>query len=650
MLEEFRAQREMTGKTSSPLVSVSEELADAIAQRRRGQARPTIESIAIELSSAQEDATEILSSGWKRNPNPRIMLKPPLAWDEICSANRSWTFHLHAWEPMASMLTAYGDTGRRELLDYCLALAEDWVAQHPAFDPVSTFAWYDMAVGMRAFRLAYLIDALCSVGPVHRKQIIRLLASLRVHLQVLAEEGQFRAHSNHGIYQAAGQLAAAMRIPELPESASAKEQARDRLRRLVEVHFGEDGVHREHSPAYHLMVLRTLLRIEAGGLLDDPGVTGLLRRAEDAMSWFVAPVGLVPGVGDSDRYRGNRIIDPYISHPALQYATSEGRSGSAPHTNVRAFPRAGYVVAKNGWFAGDAARASSYLLQTCAFHSRVHKHADDLSFVWYARGHDLLADAGRYGYIGRLDPDSELGRAGFYYGDPARIYVESTRAHNCVEIDGRSYPRRGVKPYGSALVSTVHDALSGLVATESAITHFRTIRHVRLLFHMPGSWTIVVDNLLARGGDERHDYVQRFHYGPELDRLEHADGAIRLALPQGSEALTVTALDDADALDPVRGQTEPALLGFVSRRPSELLPVWTTARTRRGVRGATFATLFALVDEDIVPSAFCRYNATARRGHVQWSTPSASHRVDWDRMQGPLTAKYCGSPTPSGPS
>jgi hypothetical protein len=38
------------------------------------------------------------------------------------------------------------------------------------------------------------------------------------------------------------------------------------------------------------------------------------------------------------------------------------------------------------------------------------------------------------------------------YSDPNRIYVETTRAHNTVEIDGLSHPRRNVQPYGSGLV------------------------------------------------------------------------------------------------------------------------------------------------------------------------------------------------------
>jgi hypothetical protein len=492
---------------------------------------------------------------------------------------------------------------------------------------------------MRAFRLAYLIDQGIRESALPSGDVVRMVASLRVHLSVLSDPNQFREHSNHGIYQAAGQLAAALRLPEVPEASAAVAQARRRLHRLIEQHFDEEGVHREHSPGYHLMVLRSLLRLRTVGIIQDAEALAALLRAEDAMSWLIAPVGALPTVGDTDRCLNSIVPDANVASPALAFALSQGQHGAAPKSTSRVFESGGYVVARDGWFQGERFAQSSYLLQSCGFHSRVHKHADDLSFVWYAHGTDLLTDPGRYGYVGRLEPNSSLGEQGFYYSDPKRVYVESTRAHNCIEIDGRSYPRRHVKPYGSAIISGGVDPATGLMTSTAAVTQFRTIKHTRLLIHLPARWLLVVDHIIGRI-DDQHQFVQRFHFGPDLDLADSAGGVFRLSIPGTSQQLIACQLADAECIPPVRGQVEPDLLGFVSRRAGEFVPNWTLAWARTGVRAATFLTLFAIgaPSEDLRASG--RLNATARVGRAHFALGQENHTVNWRRSVEGLTVGY----------
>ena len=47
---------------------------------------------------------------------------------------------------------------------------------------------------------------------------------------------------------------------------------------------------------------------------------------------------------------------------------------------------------------------------------------------------------------GRTKPGTELWKQGFWYGDPNRVFVESTHAHNTVEVGGESYNRSPVPP------------------------------------------------------------------------------------------------------------------------------------------------------------------------------------------------------------
>lgn len=592
------------------------------------------------------EAQAIMSSGWDA-PNQaagRLLIRPPLAWETLCGGHRSCTYQLHAWHPMAMPLSAYGVTGEPAYLRWSLTLALDWARQHPNRVSNSEFAWYDTAVGVRAFRLAYLIDAALHAGELELDDLTCLLASVRMHQLALVPETEFRAHSNHGIYQAAGQLAAAMAAPGLPESPAAAVQGRERLRRLVDAQFDIDGAHHEHSPAYHLMVLRSLVALRAGGLIDDPSLLERLDAIEEAMSWFVAPVGVVPTVGDSDR-RSDPATTDRLRNPALRFALTRGVEGTAPSQSWRVFLPGGYVVARDAWASGEDFGRSSYLLQVCGFHSRVHKHADDLSFVWYARGVDLLADPGRFGYPSPLDSASPLGQLGFYYDDPRRIYVESTRAHNCLEIDGTSYPRRGVKFYGSAIVAARREDTTGVVAIETAVRHFRTVRHIRYLFHLPGQWVLVVDHAIGSQGDA-HAFAQRFKFGPELRLISCSPSRLLFGVGGSHEFLEATQLSDADPIEPVRGQLEPELQGFVSRAPGQMLPAWSAGWRRTDARMATMATLFVLTPQTASSEASARINATGRAGGATWSVNRLDHRLRWVRTADELRFAYTSERSP----
>ena len=91
---------------------------------------------------------------------------------------------------------------------------------------------------------------------------------------------------------------------------------------------------------------------------------------------------------------------------------------------------------------------SSYLAQTCAFHSRVHKHADDLSLIWWEHGHQILIDPGKYGY---LDPSPKNPSGGSSEG----VLLLSPSAHLC-EVDGRSQHRRNRR---TELSPSIHQAV-----------------------------------------------------------------------------------------------------------------------------------------------------------------------------------------------
>jgi hypothetical protein len=571
--------------------------------RRRRLERPLL---AYELLSSADAGTAknrrraeaTMSEGWSYGSHPPIPLQPPVAWTDAGRDNRSLEFNLHAWDGLAPVLGAYAATGDHRFIDFAVAVADDWARINTDPSDHKSFAWYDMAIGLRAYRLAFVLDVVARDERFDDDLVSRLLGSALLHLRALQDDQKFAPHSNHGFFFATGQLALARRFPELPGAEEAMAQGCERIHRLLRTQFSEEGVHNEHSPDYHRMVLDTFLGLLRAGLIDEPDIRERSDRIQEALAWFILPDGTIAAFGDSPRRRLPRKAPAKFTSPVLQYALTRGGSGAPPPRTMRAFPSTGYVVVRDGWPAGDRdPGAQSYLAQTCAFHSRVHKHADDLSFIWFDRGHELLADSGRYGYLGRTEPGSEPWNDGFWYADPARIYVESTKAHNTVEIDGRNLPRMGVEPYGSALVD--FGAKAGVHYTLARVRHWERVEHRRALLFRPGSWLVVLDRVVADGNDS-HSVVQRFQFAPEL-RLRKGETGPGLNFDVGATgpALHVRPLFPAALVDPIRGQTEPELLGWVSRKDEHLQMCWTAGFAGSGAH-VTLATLFSLDFDPLV--------------------------------------------------
>ncbi|HVK36907.1 MAG TPA: heparinase II/III family protein [Candidatus Kapabacteria bacterium] len=576
----------MNSSSAAPaVIALNDVIADV--RRRPPTAYRSIAGPERGESSIQALADATMTEGWRFQSQPPVRLVPGLDWDEVCASNRSWAFQLHAWDALEAVLGTFDLTGEGRYLDYAVGVALDW-ARHYGEATIGgeSFAWYDMAIGLRAARLAYLVDRACRSERYDLPYLATLVASVNTHRAVLADDRRFAAHSNHGLYFAAGQLILADTFEWLPGMAASAAQARERLLRMVRTQFTADGVHAEHSPDYHRMVHGTLVRLMTTGALHDDELEELIVRADRVLAWFVLPNGRIAMLGDSP----GRIIDRAYAERALsdeaRFIYSRGAIGTPPASTVAVFERGGYAIVRGPWRRADEWERCCCLVVSAAFHSRVHKHADDQSVLWFDRGSEILIDPGRFGYLGKSIVGSAEWLAGFWYTDPRRVYVESTRAHNCLQIDGRDYARRGVTPYGSAIRRR---AGSGRVtAIESSVRHWESILHTRLVVVHPGEWLLVIDRFEDEAGAP-HDLDQRFHFAPELEPLVDGDG-LRVGI--GPDTVYVVEFGGSEVLAPVRGVVEPQLLGWIAREDGTMEPCTATGFHRAAVSHHRFVTLF----------------------------------------------------------
>ncbi len=616
--------------------------AAAFRRWRRGEALPPFECLDTEPRRTPARfialAERMLASGWRCGIHLVEPMRPPLNWNDV---PRSLSFHLHSWDPHAILLMAYSLSARCEFLDAALAVTMDWLAQCGAAADAAEalaepggFAWYDMAVGLRAYRLAYLLDAAARLDDVDDATVAALLDSFLVHLTVLAREDFLTAHTNHGFYQALGQLAATWRYRGDARFAPHYAQAQARTRQMLRQQFFDEGTHKEHSPGYHLATLATLKNVVGSGIVEDPETSTHIAAIENNFAWFVLPNGNIAAVGDTDPWVLAPSQEPAarFDDAQVRWALSGGALGEPVPHGLKVFPEAGWLAVRTA--NGGAIKDDSYLLQWAGFHSRTHKHADHGTFLWYDGGQELLVDAGRYLYSEKTAPGSDEYKRGYWYGDPRRMYVESTRAHNCVEIDGEDYQRRGAKPFGSAL--TAWGRAGSLFWSECSFRHLRSVRHVRRLFFAPGHFLLVFD-WLACGAKTAHRFDQWFHLAPEFDlvpgrgiRAVHTQSGLTLSL------LPLLAETRVGAQE--RGVEGERIQGWFSDAAGSLVPNWAVAVHAEGP-AATFATLAVLSGEAEANAARSRVNGSGRKGQFAWTDARGSHLLSFENpLLGALTA------------
>lgn len=599
----------------------------------------------VNASNDIQCADKILAHGWPISRDEILDLTCEIPWELKSHEQRTYNYRIQCWAMIDPLLRAYSESRSQKYLDFSLPVVLKWIEHHsdPQLPDISPFAWYDMSVGLRAYRLAFLFDAAERADMLDAGTRQILWGSLEQHAAYLADDANIAFHSNHGFFQVASQIAMGRRFATTSMTmAQALEQGRTRLKSMIEQQFAQDGVHREHSPDYHFYVYNSLKALIDAGLLEDIKPAEFFRNIEEALSWFVLPNQHIVNFGDSDdrSFSCNpKEAENVWLTPQMRFWASGGKIGTSSPEIVRVFQDSGYWVVRKPGDDPQHLISHSYLALNAAFHSRTHKHADDLSFVWFERGCNILVDAGRYGYIGKTEHDSELWRNGHWYSDPWRVYCETTRAHNTLEFDGSNFPRKDATPYGSALRRWGSDE-SGLFFVEAGCKHFGSIRHERMLFFKPHQWLVVFD-WFQDESDEQHTVRQWFHLGHGLP-LVMDQGQYQVAMPGGQDVLQISSLISGPVSSrPYLGEEEPELQGWWSGRERNIVPNYAFCHELSDSRTGAFATLFVFssqLESDIERSGV---DATGRKGQFRWRDDLGTHELRFERpIEGEISVKY----------
>ena len=521
------------------------------------------------FAKPQATAAQYLKDGLVIRNNPPLLPAPPIDWASNPNNDRNWLFRKNATSVVAPFIDAHRRTGDRAYLAPVKAVLLDWVAFNLERGEDNLLKWNDMATGLRAVNLAYLVDAELRQPAPDVTALSRLVRAAIAHADELARR-ELLSNSNHAYFQLTGLMAICHTIPRIARCPDYVTYAVSEMENTIERQFTAEGIHREHSPDYHSYSLTRLTRILATDWFDlSDDAARRLRLAADHKPWFRHPNGHMAMIGDTAR---GRAVPELFSR-----AMAKGSIGTEPG---RVFDASGYAVLRSPireqpfekhsyliFWAGDERPGNPFE------HSYSHSHADDFTFEWSVNGVPVVVDSGKYSYE----------------ADEWRAYFVSTRAHNTIEIDGRDVSNR--KPgndnqwqQGPRIVSA---------STGSPLQHVaaRTVRrkpgvsHQRLLVTQPGAWLAIVDRL---AGAEPFDATQWLHFHEswtfrrDADRWlgKHPDGRL----------LVQTLAPDAAVADRFRGATSPRIQGWISPSYLERTPNTAIGASSEG-SDLTFATL-----------------------------------------------------------
>ncbi|RWZ59152.1 alginate lyase family protein [Halobacillus fulvus] len=420
-----------------------------------------------------------------------------IEWDE--ESSRGFLRLLHGHSFLGCLTAAYESTGEFKYLNKAKKIVLEWVEQFDYEHSKNSMAFHDETTALRLNYWIKLHMLLNYEGSTEKEDIKLLERNMWETADLLSMDYFHSTNTNHGMFQDISLLFFSLYFNDDQVCPDYKKLAIKRLRNYFSAVYTEEGVHKEHSPSYHLLVTSNLKKIIEwfGGIAPDiiQEFSSLYSKTETFSTAMIKPDGYLPSIGDTEAVKvlktGYRSL--YTSEEYL-YAVTGGKQGLPPEQTDFVFQDAGYAIFRNDWSKKEE---DTYVLFSAAYHGDYHKHSDDLNVLIYSDG-NLLTDAGPNGYN---------------YKDPFTEYAYSSFAHNTLLVDGKGLPRvdkQEEKVYmDSYHLSPDESSASGVNSRFEDVTHQRTVKYNKI------EESILVEDSVE--SPNRHDYTFLWHLSSDLD-------------------------------------------------------------------------------------------------------------------------------------
>jgi len=416
-------------------------------------------------------------------------------WSGRHHAHQEWRAQLNRFFQLHALSDAFIQTSDAKYAQAARDYIEDWIEAHPSKDDWQPAA-HDNALNL-AIRVGSLwfhgwlgaLPGLLST-PTGREVLNgsflgHVVESIRCQLNWLCDN--LTGMGNMRIAEADTLIAAALRLPELPDAGRWLTLGQSVLRECVLRQVLPDGAHVECNPGYHrwmLGVLQAYLQLERSRSdlqLNNGITTELISAMHDYAVAHGRPNGQLSAMHDCLGLNSSAKPDDAIR---LRNAFREqaGLPAEQPGTRQH-FAHAGQAMLRTAWQPN-----SDYLTFDATHHVGSHSHRSLNAIQLDVAGEPVLIDPGYLSY----EPT-----------DPMMAHGRSTRAHNTVNLNGDNQAPIAVSrfEYGSA---DDFDFILGEYEGgywpgrynwryEDGIVNGRWARHNRWVLNVQGRYWLVVD-------------------------------------------------------------------------------------------------------------------------------------------------------------
>jgi len=409
----------------------------------------------------------------------------PIDWDMDLFDDNNWIFQLHALRLLDNEIFEYFSTKDLNVLERIVEVILDWkrdiVDTKKNFDfdrekDKDSFAWHDMATGLRAMKIAFVFEAIVKLNDSHplKKYLNNLYELVTLHVKGL--KTQKLASGNHAIFQVHGLMMLLRFFSVDDEGMSELKKNTEKLMfKIFHQQFFKEGIHTENSVNYHYLGTEVFENILSKEIYpDSKEIFQILEKSKKNYAYMHFPNNETLLTGDSD-YK--------VRKPRKEEEMQEG---------ITYFKESGYA------YVYEENDNPSMLFFDTAFLNRAHRHADFFNVLLYEYDKNILVDAGKYSYV---------------KDNPFRQYCISTRAHNVVMINNEDYRLDRKYFFTSKLEKKEKRENHYHLKTAHYYESFET-SHDRHIFYKPMEFLFVVDVLRSK---DSKNYKQVFHVHQDLE-------------------------------------------------------------------------------------------------------------------------------------
>lgn len=438
-----------------------------------------------------------------------------ITWKENPENNTTWQLYFENLLFVSFLNHTYQDTKNLAYHEQAKKYINSYIQHHPNLEhKTSDYSWYDHSTAFRTLHVLQTIADELELDNPDVDFIKKAFEHISLNVIFMTDPAHYSVH-NHSIMMDRTLLYLAKITKSNADLSNslrniAATRSLDNFNKIID----PTGLAKEHSTTYHIFnynLYKSIFDL-IGKENIDPSMMVKYLRMNDILLQLVKPDLKFPLWGDSQIEMVNQeMIEKFGNDKRLQDLTKN------------------YALPSMVSFENNIATLrtntpdKSYLCFFANYYSKVHKHNDDLSFIFQTLGTDVFTDQGYYAYDQTYRPQ-----------------LISALAHNTVIVNNSDYSLDGKDKY-SKLISYTREKDYEIVEAEHNFYDGILLR--RKIIYLHPNVIFIKDN--SDNVSLTKSLTQIFNLGENATDISANGNLIKASFPD-QISLTIKSLNEGD--------------------------------------------------------------------------------------------------------